>query len=234
MPWPGRGPGNAPVGLWRTGCAGPPNGVRFGSHRGSLPPSGACLGPVTSPPHRHSSHTRLAHPAKPGCTACGEGCGEPAGAAPGQLFERTGQPSAEDRDDTTQWEKATPSWSRPTRTYRRLAGRPRQHPAQPAGLASACDPVTVHDELAIIAVPDEFTRTQVEGRLRAELEGALSEVFGRKIGLGTTINPALVAGSPEHEQRQAHADQRAQQDDEHDDRPATPPGGARQRERFID
>ncbi len=93
---------------------------------------------------------------------------------------------------------------------------------------SACDPVTVHDELAIIAVPDEFTRTQVEGRLRAELEGALSGVFGRKIGLGTTINPALVAGSPEHEQRQAHADQQRaaaarneeqdQQDDGHDDR----------------
>ena len=82
---------------------------------------------------------------------------------------------------------------------------------------SACDPVTVHDELAIIAVPDEFTRTQVEGRLSAELEGALSEVFGRKIGLGTTINPALVAGSPEHEQRQAHADQqRAQQESQHD------------------
>ena len=39
---------------------------------------------------------------------------------------------------------------------------------------SHCDPVTVHDDLAIIAVPDEFTRTQVEGRLRAELEGALS------------------------------------------------------------
>jgi chromosomal replication initiator protein len=67
---------------------------------------------------------------------------------------------------------------------------------------STCDPVTVHDELAIIAVPDEFTRTQVEGRLRAEIEGALSRVYGRKIGLGTTINPALVAGSPEHEQRE--------------------------------
>jgi chromosomal replication initiator protein len=67
---------------------------------------------------------------------------------------------------------------------------------------SACDPVTVHDELAIIAVPDEFTRTQVEGRLRHEIEGALSRVYGRKIGLGTTINPALVLGSPEHEQRE--------------------------------
>ena len=62
---------------------------------------------------------------------------------------------------------------------------------------STCDPVTVHDELAIIAVPDEFTRTQVEGRLRHELEGAISAVYGRKIGLGTTINPALAAGSPE-------------------------------------
>jgi chromosomal replication initiator protein len=79
-------------------------------------------------------------------------------------------------------------------------------PNQRAWLAT-CDPVTVHDELAIIAVPDEFTRTQVEGRLRAELEGAISAVYGRKIGLGTTINPALVAGSPEHEQRQANAEQ---------------------------
>jgi chromosomal replication initiator protein len=67
---------------------------------------------------------------------------------------------------------------------------------------STCDPVTVHDELAIIAVPDEFTRTQVEGRLRNEIEGALSGLYGRKIGLGTTINPALVTGPAEHEPRE--------------------------------
>ena len=95
---------------------------------------------------------------------------------------------------------------------------------------SACDPVTVHDELAIIAVPDEFTRTQVEGRLRAELEGALSEVFGRKIGLGTTINPALVAGSPEHEQRQGARRPAARPAGRQARRRARrPPGGARQR-----
>ncbi|WP_028653785.1 chromosomal replication initiator protein DnaA [Nocardioides halotolerans] len=88
-------------------------------------------------------------------------------------------------------------------------------PHQRAWLSS-CDPVTVHDGLAIIAVPDEFTRSQVEGRLRADLEGALTQVFGRKLGVGTTINPALVAGSPEQEQRQA--DQRDQ-----DERQA-PPG----------
>jgi chromosomal replication initiator protein len=61
----------------------------------------------------------------------------------------------------------------------------------------ACDPVTVHDDLAIIAVPDEFTRNQVEGRLRTELEGALSGVYGRSIRLGTTINAALATGAQE-------------------------------------
>ncbi len=132
------------------------------------------------------------------------------------------QPSAEGRNDTdavgegdTLVEQTDPDL---TDAWRAVLDN--IQPNQRAWL-SACDPVTVHDELAIIAVPDEFTRTQVEGRLRAELEGALSEVFGRKIGLGTTINPALVAGSPEHEQRKAHADQqRAQQDDEHDGSPA--------------
>jgi chromosomal replication initiator protein len=75
-------------------------------------------------------------------------------------------------------------------------------PNQRAWLAT-CDPVTVHDSLAIIAVPDEFTRTQVEGRLRAELEGALREVFSREIRLGTTINPALARESARPEPRPA-------------------------------
>jgi chromosomal replication initiator protein len=76
--------------------------------------------------------------------------------------------------------------------------QPHIQPNQRAWL-STCDPVTVHDDLAIIAVPDEFTRTQVEGRVRAELEGALSGVYRREIRLGTTINPALageVAAEP--------------------------------------
>ncbi len=81
-----------------------------------------------------------------------------------------------------------------------------------------CDPVTVHDDLAIIAVPDEFTRTQVEGRLRAELEGALREVYGREIGLGTTINPALAADVAEHDPRPTHlgAHSAAQEPGPHD------------------
>src|SRR5690242_5513101 len=32
----------------------------------------------------------------------------------------------------------------------------------------ASDPVTLHESTAIVAVPDEFTRTQLEGRLRGQ------------------------------------------------------------------
>ena len=78
-------------------------------------------------------------------------------------------------------------------------------PNQRAWLSS-CDPVTVHEDLAIIAVPDGFTRTQVEGRLRTELEGALRVVYGREIRLGTTINPALVVEDDEHDPAQQRAD----------------------------
>ncbi|MXG91389.1 chromosomal replication initiator protein DnaA [Nocardioides sp. YIM 123512] len=69
-------------------------------------------------------------------------------------------------------------------------------PSQRAWLA-ACDPVTVHDDMAIVAVPDDFTRGQVEGRLRPQLESALSEVYQRPIRLGTTINAALAHPSAE-------------------------------------
>ena len=52
-------------------------------------------------------------------------------------------------------------------------------------------PVTLHESTAIIAVPNDFTRGQLEGRLRNHLEDALSEVFGREIRLAVTVNPAL-------------------------------------------
>ena len=39
----------------------------------------------------------------------------------------------------------------------------------------ASEPVTLHENTAIIAVPNEFTRTQLEGRLRGQLEDALTE-----------------------------------------------------------
>ncbi len=55
----------------------------------------------------------------------------------------------------------------------------------------ASEPVTMHETTAIIAVPNEFTRTQLEGRLRGQLEDALSEAFGREIRMAVTVNTAL-------------------------------------------
>jgi chromosomal replication initiator protein len=58
---------------------------------------------------------------------------------------------------------------------------------------SASEPVTLHESTAIVAVPNDFTRNQLEGRLRAQLEDALSERFGREIRIAVTVNPALEA-----------------------------------------
>ena len=63
-------------------------------------------------------------------------------------------------------------------------------PNQRAWLRTS-EPVTVHESTAIVAVPNDFTRGQVEGRLRGQLEDALSESFGREIRIAVTVNPAL-------------------------------------------
>ncbi|GAB3774985.1 chromosomal replication initiator protein [Nocardioides ginsengisegetis] len=55
----------------------------------------------------------------------------------------------------------------------------------------ASEPVTLHESTAIIAVPNDFTRTQLEGRLRAQLEDALTVAFGREIRIAVTVNPQL-------------------------------------------
>ncbi|HET7193869.1 MAG TPA: chromosomal replication initiator protein DnaA [Nocardioides sp.] len=69
----------------------------------------------------------------------------------------------------------------------------------------ASEPVTLHESTAIIAVPDEFTRGQLEGRLRGQLEDALTVAFAREIRLAVTVNPALQAptGSADYDQETA-------------------------------
>ncbi|WP_101522946.1 chromosomal replication initiator protein DnaA [Nocardioides houyundeii] len=64
----------------------------------------------------------------------------------------------------------------------------------------ASEPVTLHESTAIIAVPNDFTRGQLEGRLRAQLEDSLSDRFRREIRIAVTVNPALddQVGPPVH------------------------------------
>ena len=64
-------------------------------------------------------------------------------------------------------------------------------------------PMTLHENTAIIAVPNDFTRNQLEGRLRNHIEDALSESFGREIRMLVTVNPALES----EQQHQQHIDE---------------------------
>jgi chromosomal replication initiator protein len=72
----------------------------------------------------------------------------------------------------------------------------------------ASEPVTLHGNTAIIAVPNDFTRGQLEGRLRAQLEEALTVGFGREIRIAVTVNPALEDVSPptEDDQESRHVE----------------------------
>ncbi|MBA2464636.1 MAG: hypothetical protein H0V42_06640, partial [Nocardioidaceae bacterium] len=63
-------------------------------------------------------------------------------------------------------------------------------PSQRAWL-TASQPVTLHEQNAIIAVADDFTRNQLEGRLRTRLEDALGHAFGRQIRIAVTVDPEL-------------------------------------------
>ncbi len=63
-------------------------------------------------------------------------------------------------------------------------------PNQRAWLTASA-PVTLHEHTAIIAVPDEFTRGQLEGRLRTRLEDALGNAFDRQIRIMVTVDPEI-------------------------------------------
>ncbi|MEQ6900888.1 chromosomal replication initiator protein DnaA [Nocardioides sp. YIM 152588] len=57
-------------------------------------------------------------------------------------------------------------------------------------------PVTLHGTTAIVAVPDDFTRKRLEGRLRGQLEDALSDRFGHEVQLAVTVDPSLQHQAP--------------------------------------
>ena len=52
-------------------------------------------------------------------------------------------------------------------------------------------PVMLAETTAVIAVPNEFTRTQIEGRLRTRLEDELSERLGKSIRIAVTVDDTL-------------------------------------------
>jgi chromosomal replication initiator protein len=71
-------------------------------------------------------------------------------------------------------------------------------PNQRVWLASS-KPVMLAESTAVIAVPNEFTRTQLEGRLRTRLEDALSDSLNKPIRIAVTVDDTLAppAAGPE-------------------------------------
>jgi chromosomal replication initiator protein len=70
-------------------------------------------------------------------------------------------------------------------------------PAAQRAWLTASKPITLHDSTAIVAVADDFTRSQLESRLRPRLENSLSESLGRDVHLAVTVDPSLTAEIPE-------------------------------------
>ena len=63
-------------------------------------------------------------------------------------------------------------------------------PNQRVWLATS-KPVMLAESTAVIAVPNEFTRTQLEGRLRTRLEDALSDSLGKPIRIAVSVDDTL-------------------------------------------
>ncbi|MGH3487021.1 MAG: chromosomal replication initiator protein DnaA [Actinopolymorphaceae bacterium] len=61
-----------------------------------------------------------------------------------------------------------------------------------------CKPVTLHGNTAIVAVRDDFTRTQLETKLRPRLEDALSTALGQSVRLAITVEPSLALDDLDH------------------------------------
>jgi chromosomal replication initiator protein len=99
-------------------------------------------------------------------------------------------------------------------------------PASHRAWLAASKPVTVHENTVIVAVRDDFTRSQLESRLRPMLENALSTELGRGVHLAVTVDPSITDDpSP-----QASPD--ATKDRSPDPEPGPEPGAASRNERF--
>ena len=124
-------------------------------------------------------------------TVCGQSCG-PAPADPDAPAQPTNEGT---RGRTTPDAPGRPA--SPDELAEAWHRYPRGAPAQPTGLAAHQRAGTLHESTAIVAVPNDFTRGQVEGRLRGQLEDALSDAFGREIRIAVTVTRRWTTTAPD-------------------------------------
>ena len=66
-------------------------------------------------------------------------------------------------------------------------------PANQRAWLHASRPLTLHGSTLIVAVAAEFTRDQLETRLRDQVEQALADALGHEVRLAVTVDPTLVS-----------------------------------------
>ncbi|HET7352291.1 MAG TPA: chromosomal replication initiator protein DnaA [Marmoricola sp.] len=64
-------------------------------------------------------------------------------------------------------------------------------PPNQAVWLAASKPLMLAENTAVVAVPNEFTRNQLEGRLRTRIEDALTERIGKPVRLAVSVDPSL-------------------------------------------
>jgi chromosomal replication initiator protein len=84
-------------------------------------------------------------------------------------------------------------------------------PSQQAWVRTS-QPVAIHGDTAIVAVPNDFTRNRLEGALRKDLEEALSRQLAREVRIAVTVNaelevvPVVAVEAPVPPQRRDESD----------------------------
>ena len=66
-------------------------------------------------------------------------------------------------------------------------------------------PLMLAENTAVVAVPNEFTRNQLEGRLRTRIEDTLSERLGKPVRLAVSVDPTLERSVHDPQPPEAHA-----------------------------
>lgn len=70
---------------------------------------------------------------------------------------------------------------------------------------AASKPLMLAENTAVVAVPNEFTRNQLEGRLRTRIEDTLSERLGKPVRLAVSVDETLERAVHDPHTPQAHA-----------------------------
>ena len=86
-------------------------------------------------------------------------------------------------------------------------------------------PVALHHDMLMVAVPNAFTRNQLENRFRTDIESLLSGYFGRNIQLAVIVDESLkpdeesVGQEPTYDGTQTHPAQYSDSGTNHGDQP---------------